>query len=326
MSARACIVLASLLAACAEGEAALPRALPALAQAPAPPENPFTEAKFELGRHLFYDVRLSRNQDVACASCHRQELAFTDGEPTSLGTTGQRTRTNSMSIVNSGYAATLTHANFVLTDFERQALVPLFGEDPVEQGMSGRDALLLERLRAEPRYAPLFAAAFPDGATLQSVVLALATFQRGLVSARSAYDQHLAGDESAFSAAAARGAQSFVAHGCPGCHGGFFFSSAMERDAVPVPRFERSWRPPADVAQGLELLTGKQEDRGKFKPPSLRNVALTAPYLHDGSIETLEALLAGYEIPPDEHPDLLAFLESLSDYALLEDARFADPW
>jgi cytochrome c peroxidase len=220
---------------------------------------------------------------------------------------------------------TLTHANFVLTTLQRQALVPLFGEDPVEHGLSGRDAILLERLRAEPRYQLLFSAAFPEGWTLHSVVLALATFQRGLVSARSAYDEHLAGDDGDFSEAAARGEQAFRARGCPDCHGGFFFSSAMARDGSQAPRFERS---PArqDVAGGIELLTGRDEDRGRFKPLSLRNVALAAPYFHDGTTATLDAVLAAYGVAVDDRPDLLAFFESLSDYALLEDPRFADPW
>ncbi|HEX5657729.1 MAG TPA: cytochrome c peroxidase [Polyangiales bacterium] len=319
------IALACVLAACTSEEDAVRVELAALAPSPAPADNPFSEAKFELGRHLFYDVRLSLRENVACASCHRQELAFTDGQATSIGSTGQRTRTNAMSLVNSGYAATLTHANFVLTSFERQVLVPLFGEDPVEHGLSGREALALERLRAEPRYEALFAAAFPEGWGLQSVVLALATFQRGLVSARSAYDQHLAGDDREFSEAAARGEQTFRARGCPTCHGGFFFSSAMAREAVPPQSFELAVRPSAKPA-GIELLTGDEGDRGRFKPPSLRNVALTAPYLHDGSLATLEDVLAAYDIAPEDRHDVLAFLESLSDYALLEDARFADPW
>jgi cytochrome c peroxidase len=325
VSTRTCVALALSLVACAveDDGAVLFSPLP---PAPAPLDNPYDEAKFELGRHLFYDVRLSLRENVACSSCHRQELAFTDDEPTSLGTTGQRTRANSMSLVNSGYAATLTHANFVLTTFERQALVPLFGEDPVEQGMSGRDALLLQRLRAEPRYAALFAAAFPEGWTLHSVVLALATYQRGLVSARSGYDRHLAGDDSEFSDAAARGEQIFRARGCPDCHGGFFFSSAMGLDTLPVPRFERTVLARLGAPSGLELLTGDEADRARFKPPSLRNVALTAPYLHDGSIATLQEVLVGYGITELERADLLAFLESLSDHALLADPRFADPW
>jgi cytochrome c peroxidase len=327
-------------------------AIAELAPSPAPDRNPTTAEKVELGRHLFYDPRLSRERNVSCASCHRQELAFSDSTALSRGTTGQPTARNSMSLVNSGYAATLTWFNSVLHDFEGQALVPLVGESPVELGMSDRDDLLRARMLSEPRYVALFAAAFPgqeEPYTLQNVAAALSSFQRTLVSARAAYDAYAAGDQGAISAAAKRGLALFSSArlGCTACHGGLFFSAAMAapHEGTPKPRFENNglYSEFPQQHQGLRELTGKPEDLGKFKPPSLRNIALTGPYMHDGSLATLEAVLDHYErggqpsatksahitgfaLSATERRDLLAFFDSLTDHALVSDGRFANPW
>ncbi|HEY6877330.1 MAG TPA: MbnH family di-heme enzyme [Polyangiales bacterium] len=338
--------------ACAQDGASTEGALPELAPAPAPASNPTTPEKVELGRHLFYDVRLSLNRNVSCASCHHRENAFSDTVDLSLGTTGARTSRNANSLVNSGYAATLTWFNPLLRDFEAQALVPLVGESPIELGLANRDALLRARLLSEPRYLQLFAAAFPgevEPYTLQNIAAALSSFQRTLVSARAPYDQFLAGDESALSPSARAGLALFSSPrlGCTNCHGGLFLSSAMAApsEGAPTPRFEnnglRADYPP--VHQGLYELTGDPADVGKFKPPSLRNIALTAPYMHDGSLATLDAVLdhyarggqpsatkspfvTGFALSAEERAALLAFFASLTDDALAHDARFANPW
>ncbi len=312
------------------------RTLEDLAFAPAPASNPTTPEKVELGRHLFYDVRLSAQRNVSCASCHQQEHAFADTVALSLGTTGAATLRNSPSLVNSGYAATLTWFNPLLHDLEAQALVPLVGEAPIELGMANRDDLLRARLLAEPRYPALFAAAFPgqrEPYTLQNVAAALASFQRALVSTRAPYDAYLAGDESALSSSARAGLATFTRH-CTSCHGGVFLSSAMAapHEGTPVPRFEnnglRADYPPGE--QGLFELSGDPADLGKYKPPSLRNVALTAPYMHDGSLRTLDDVLAHYTrrfgLRVQESADLRAFFDSLTDAPLLVDRRFANPW
>ncbi|HEX5657724.1 MAG TPA: MbnH family di-heme enzyme [Polyangiales bacterium] len=328
------------LAACGR---APPSVLAELPPAPAPEVNPTTPEKAELGRHLFYDVRLSQQRNVSCASCHQQAHAFSDTVSLSVGTTGARTARNSMSLVNSGYAATLTWFNPILHDLEAQALVPLVGEAPIELGMANRDDLLRARLLSEPRYRELFTAAFPDQAepyTMQNVAAALASFQRTLVSTRAPYDQHTLSD------AAQQGLALFESErlGCTSCHGGVFFSSAMSaQDARP--HFEnnglRADYPPGH--EGLRELTGNANDLGKYKPPSLRNVALTAPYMHDGSLATLDEVLEhyargglpsatrsphvkGFALSAEERASLLAFFDSLTDEALLRDPRFADPW
>ncbi|MET0284539.1 MAG: MbnH family di-heme enzyme [Polyangiales bacterium] len=321
-----------------------------LAPSPAPANNPSTPAKVELGRHLFHDVRLSAQRNVSCASCHQQARAFSDGIDLSFGTTGARSTRNSMSLVNSGYAATLTWMNPLLRDFEAQALVPLVGESPVELGLANKDALLRARLLSEPRYPALFEAAFPGQAepyTMQNVAAALSSFQRTLVSLRAPYDRYLAGDEQALDDRAQAGLDTFERLGCGACHGGVLLSSAMATpsEGTPVPRFENNGlRADYPLAhQGLYELSGDPADLGKFKPPSLRNVALTAPYMHDGSLRTLDEVLdhyarggvasasrsvriTGFELGAEERANLLAFLASLTDEALLADPRFANPW
>ena len=347
--------LAAFLALCACGGSDASREVVQLASlppAPAPASNPFTPEKAELGRHLFYDVRLSAQRNVSCASCHRQANAFSDTTSTSLGTTGVPTSRNSMSLVNSGYAATLTWFNPLLHSLEAQALVPLVGESPVELGMSGRDGLLRARMLSEPRYQALFAAAFPGQSepyTLQNVAAALSTFQRTLVSLRAPYDRFLAGDERALDASAQAGLALFSSArlGCTHCHGGLLLSAAMATpsEGAPRARFEnnglRADHPPAHV--GLFELSGDPRDLGKFKPPSLRNVAVTAPYMHDGSLASLGDVIdhyarggvasatksphvTGFALTAQERDDLLAFFDSLTDEPLQTDPRFASPW
>jgi cytochrome c peroxidase len=315
-------------------------------------DNPLTPAKVELGRHLFYDVRLSANENTSCATCHQRERAFTDGLARSRGTTGQLTARNTMSLVNSAYAATLTFNNFVLVDLEGQALVPLFGESPIEHGLVHHDARALKRLQDEPRYPPLFAAAFPNDAapfSILNVVRALASFERTLVSARSPYDRFMAGDADALSGSAQRGLNAFQSArlGCTKCHGGFFFSNALAfpSESGPKPVFENNglYATYPRGNTGIHELSGRAEDIGKFKPPSLRNVALTGPYMFDGSLATLEEVvdhyarggqpsatkspfISGFTLSAAERSELLAFLNSLTDRALIEDERFADPW
>ncbi|HEX8699652.1 MAG TPA: cytochrome c peroxidase, partial [Myxococcaceae bacterium] len=150
-----------------------------------PQDNPMNAPKVELGRHLFYDTRLSGNGTQSCASCHRQDRAFSDARATALGSTGEHHRRNSMSLANVVYAASLTWVNPVVPDLEAQALLPLFGEDPVELGLAGKEDLLLQRLNEDARYPKMFAAAFPEEkqpVSMGSVVKALAAFQRSLLS------------------------------------------------------------------------------------------------------------------------------------------------
>lgn len=318
-----------------------------------PPDNPMTAEKVELGRHLFYDKRLSRNQTQSCATCHRQDRAFADHRPRGLGSTGEFHPRGSMSLANVAYAPVLTWANPNVRALEKQALVPLFGDHPVELGMSGQEDLLLRRLKAEPRYAKLFAAAFPrEAIELANALKAIASFQRTLLSGDSPYDEYRRGDDpQAISAAARRGEKLFFSERfeCFHCHGGFNFTGSVnylgkgtaEVEFHNTGLYEKYPEPNI----GLAEFTQNEEDRGKFKAPTLRNIAVTAPYMHDGSVPTLAAAIDHYrnggrapgnpnksefvkpiEMTPGEKADLIAFLEALTDRAFLTDARFADPW
>jgi len=345
--------------------------LPAWAPAPLEPEgNPTTAAKVELGRRLFYDARLSRDGTMSCASCHIQELAFTDGRATSPGVTGQLTARNSMSLANAGYQPVLTWANPLMHSLEQQALVPLIGQEPVELGLAGMDAEVRERLQSERTYRRLFREAFPDvrgDISLATVTRSLAAFQRTIISVRSPYDRYrYEGDVGAVSDAVIRGEALFFSERleCHHCHNGLHFSDTVlhERNLLGEIAFHntglynidgRGAYP--DNNTGIAEITGRLEDMGRFRAPSLRNVAVTAPYMHDGSIATLDEVLdhyaaggrtilegsyagvgrdnplkssfvPGFDLSAQERSDLIAFLQSLTDEQFLRDPRFSNPW
>ena len=323
----------------------------------------------ELGRHLFHDERLSENETTACATCHRQELAFTDGRATALGSTGQSHTRGSMSLANVAYAATLTWSHPYLTELERQAAVPLFGETPVELGWSS-EAELQARLASIPEYEQLFADAFPDEAvplTVANAARALASFERTLISGRSAYDRWAYDtDESALSDSARRGFELFYSEKleCFHCHLGFDFSDQVSYSgrAFPETPFHNTGLYNIDgqgafpaASPGIYEVTQDPADMGKFKAPTLRNIAVTAPYMHDGSIATLSEvldhyaaggrsiasgpnagvgsesplrseLIRGFELSDRERADVIAFLESLTDDEFLANPAFANPW
>jgi cytochrome c peroxidase len=335
-----------------------------------PPDNPMSEVKVELGRFLFYDRRLSANETQSCASCHRQERAFSDGRPVAVGSTGELHPRNSPSLGNVAYNPTLTWMNPLLVRLEEQMLVPLFGDDPVELGLRGREDLLLERLRADARYREMFAAAFPgddEPIGVGNLTKAVAAFERTLVTGDSAYDRYVyQGQDDALSESAKRGMELFFSEiaECDHCHGGLNFASALThegnpRDAAP---FENNGLYNVggtgaypEPNTGLYAFTGEARDMGRMKPPSLRNVELTAPYMHDGSIATLEEVVAhyarggrlvaggpnagdgalspnksefvtGFPISAAAAADLVEFLRSLTDHQLASDPRFADPF
>lgn len=326
---------------------------------PRPPEpagNPMSAAKVELGRYLFYEKRMSVNGKESCGSCHKQELAFTDGRAHAEGTTGQLHPRSSMSLVNIAYAPTLTWANPDMVSLEEQALTPMLGEEPIELGLKGREAQFLDTLRRDPLYRRLFAQAFPgetDPFTLPNVTKAVAAFERTIISLRSPYDRYRwGGDQSAISDSAKRGEIIFSSSergGCFQCHGGWNFSAIRfegdqdqgREDAGFFNTGVSLYEPPN---RGIYEHTERVEDIGKFKPPTLRNIALTAPYMHDGSMATLEDVIDHYAAGGRMahanksrilHPfsmteagrhDLIEFLKSLTDDELLHDSRWSDPW
>lgn len=344
----------------------LPAAMP-LPDVPA--DNPMSSAKTELGRRLFYDERLSINGTTACATCHRQASAFTDGREKSVGATGQQHPRNSMSLVNTAYASRLTWANNLLDKLEDQALTPMFGDNPVEMGLAGREVQIVELLRSDPVYAELMPEAFPadeDPFSVINTVRAIAAFVRSIVSFDSPYDEFLRGNLDALSDSQQRGMELFFSERleCFHCHGGFNFTDSTTHVNANVERvgfhntglynIDGSGAFPGDNT-GLYDMTGNRRDMGRFKAPTLRNISLTAPYMHDGSIATLDEVvdhyarggrlivdgefagdgrlspyksefIRGFELDAQERTDLLAFLESLTDEQVVTNSRWSNPF
>ena len=338
--------------------------LPPRVAPPRVPANfPMTPARVALGRHLFYDTRLSGNGAQSCATCHIQALAFTDGRPLGIGSTGETHARSAMSLVNVAYRDTLTWGHPAMPSLEQQVLVPLFGAGPVELGLGGHEARVYAELRADPVYQRLFAEAFPgdaDPVATPNVAAGLAAFQRSIVSFRSPFDRFREYEEDdALSPAARRGMVLFFSERgarCANCHRGPNLDAGVKTvaspgDEAPVFTFHNTglYDLPGrfsypDDNLGLYAHTGQPQDVGRFRVPTLRNVALTAPYMHDGSIATLEGVLDHYaaggrttnptrstglgplQLTAEDRDDLLAFLDSLTDGPLLDDPRWSDPW
>ena len=334
-----------------------------------PTDNPMSEEKFQIGRHLFYDARLSGNGTISCASCHLQERAFTDGRPTAIGATGEHTPRNAPSLINAVWHATFTWANPALVTLESQMDGPMLGEHPVEMGINDTNKpSILARLKADPYYPEHFKEAFPDRAdpmNFEMIVKAIATFERGLVSFDSKYDRYLQG-KTTLTGAEDRGHDLFFGEKgeCHHCHGSSNFDDqfvhAKSREAetpfnnTGLYNIDGKGGYPAPN-RGLFESTGNPGDMGKFRAPSLRNVAVTGPYMHDGSAATLEDVIEIYsqggrnietgplagdgrispvksdlivkiDLKPQEKADLIAFLKTLTDETLFTSERFSSPW
>jgi len=335
-----------------------------------PADNPMTEAKVELGRYIFYDKRLSGNGTFSCESCHFQDKAFTDGKALAIGATGQTHPRNSQSLVNIGYYSALTWANPVVTELERQHLVPMFGEFPVELGMTGHEEEVLNRFKTDSMYQRMFQAAYPNDTNpinLSNLVKALASFNRSLISGNSAYDRYISQkNDTLLSESAKRGMEMFFSEDleCHHCHTGFNFtlSTKHEFTTEPTQAFHNTGLYNIDGLggyprgnTGIHELTGKPEDMGRFRAPTLRNIALTAPYMHDGSMATLEEVIrfyarggrliesgenagdgrlsplksgavAGFTLTDEQIADLVAFLKSLTDEEFIHNPRLSNPF
>lgn len=341
--------------------------LPAHYQTPAvraldntPADNPTSDDGATLGRVLFYDRALSASRTVSCSSCHDQAHAFADPARFSTGFAGGHTTRNAMSVQDARfYRGGRFFWDERATTLEAQVLMPVV--NPVEMGLSLEE--LTARVAAAPYYPPLFERAFGDRTvTAERVGRALAQFARTLVSYRSRYDAGLAatGDVNppfpGFTAVENQGKTLFMTRaGCSACH-------LFNGPPAPGPRPNQAVffvdlatvngldaRPGQD--DGVGALTGRAADLGRFKSPSLRNVELTAPYMHDGRLATLEAVVEHYRRGVAAHPNLdprlrvpatgaprtldltdaeaqalVAFLRTLTDRALTTDPWFANPF
>ncbi|MFM2059582.1 MAG: hypothetical protein RLY71_3967, partial [Pseudomonadota bacterium] len=335
-----------------------------------PADNPMSQAKVDLGRFLFYDKRLSGNGLQSCGSCHHQNKAFTDGLPQAIGSTGMPHFRNAQGLANVAYNATLTWVNPQLDTLEKQMLVPLFGTTPIEMGLTNANVPeVLGRLRADTRYPAMFASAFPNEAdpfTIPNIVRAIASFQRTLLSFNSRYDRWLRG-EVPLTDAEMRGFNLFNSEQaeCFHCHTGLNFNDQVRHAGTTQLKtpFHNTGLYNTDGQgayanedNGLITFTADPADMGKFRAPSLRNVAVTGPYAHDGSVATLEDVLdnyaAGGRLIPAGQPhagdgrlnpyksdlipvirlsaqdkaDIIAFLKTLTDDELLTNPNHADPF
>lgn len=349
-------------AACSESQPSVPIGydfgLPAgFADPWVPPDNPMTAEKVALGKKLFFDQRLSGNQTMSCGSCHERAKGFADGKAKPTGSTGDLVPRNAMGLANVAWLPQLTWGNPTLTTLEKQALVPLFGEVPVELGITGHEDEVLGRLRADAEYVNAFAAAFPEEAEpidFPLIAKAIASYERTLISVNSPYDQYTyGGKKDAMSASALRGMDLFFSEKleCYHCHSGVNFTTAYKSAGTKHAAMDfhntglynlgvDGAYPPG--GEGLFEFTLQAKDKGKFRVPGLRNVELTAPYMHDGSIATLEEvmdhyaaggrtipdgpyagigsenpnknpLVKGFTLSDEEKADVVAFLKSLTD-------------
>jgi len=282
--------------------------------------NPITGAKIDLGRMLYYETRLSKNQQISCNSCHKLDEFGVDNEPTSPGHRGQRGNRNSPTVYN----AALHLAQFWdgrAADVEEQAKGPIL--NPVEMAMAG-EAEVIALLGTIPGYAALFQKAFPDDAdpmTYDNLARAIGAFERMLLTP-SRFDDFGAGELEALSDEELAGLESFIATGCPTCHMGPAIGGSLYQKLGLVHPYETE-------DTGRQALTGNEADRFFFKVPSLRNVEMTGPYFHDGSIEDLgEAvrLMAwhqlGRELSEQDQGSIVMFLKSLTGRV---DAQFIAP-
>ena len=293
-----------------------------------PQHNPMTAEKVSLGKRLFFDKNLSKNRSISCATCHDPAQGFSNGKALAQGVAGVIGTRNVPSIVNRLLGQTQFWDGRSET-LESQALGPLFNPDE----MAMDENLLLERLRTDPVYLVLFQQAFDAGPTVDGVLQAIATFERTLLSGTTPFDRYeWNGEKMALSDSAVRGIALFRGKArCSTCHIGTNLTDEKFHNLGAG----------AGAGQddpGRAAVTKESEDFGKFKTPTLRNVTRTAPYMHDGSLATLEEVIAFYdrggrpnpnldkEIKPlqltdGEKADLLEFLKSLTSSVVYVSAK-----
>lgn len=357
MLAMLAMLVAALPAAAAPANLALPAA-PALPPPPRPAGHEPTAATVALGARLFADPRLSVNGSTACATCHDPARAFTDGRAVSTGALGDALPRNAPTLLNVAWNRQFGWADPSITTLEQQHRGPLLATAPVEMGLTPEVlARFAQALADDPELACLWRAAWPAGTpvTLDRVVLALADFVRTLLAVDAPWDRFFrADDRSAFGAAELRGLRLFLRPdlACAQCHAGPLFGGPAHlpgAGATAVFHNTGAWGTDSAALRadrGAIARTGHPDDHGAFRAPGLRNVALTAPYLHDGSAATLDDVIdlyaaggrrsaehgdgighphkrtevAGFTLTTDERRDLLAFLHALTDPAA------ARPW
>lgn len=261
---------------------------------PTPPDNPLTPERVALGRDLFFEKRLSRDGSISCATCHDPQLGYTDKKPVAVGVDGQKGKRRTPRIINRAYGKSFFWDGRAAS-LEEQVLKPI--ANPIEMALPVEDAVAL--LRSDDEYAKRFEAAFLGEPTLERLAFALAAYVRTILSGDSPYDRYLAGDESALTSAQKRGLDLFRGKGgCVVCHVG---------PNLTDERFHNTgvgWADGKHADEGRAAVTGDPADLAAFKTPPLREVARTGPYMHDGSLETLDDVIDFYDDGGKENPDL----------------------
>ncbi|HEX3837365.1 MAG TPA: cytochrome c peroxidase [Steroidobacteraceae bacterium] len=248
-----------------------------------PADNPMSVAKVALGRRLFFETKLSVTGRYSCASCHDPARSYTDGRARAVGATGAEVPHSAMTLINVAYNLSYGWQHPEISSLEAQMRQPLFNRHPVEIGLSGREGEVCAALAADAGYAQQFAAVFGGAITTARIIEAIAAFERTLIVGRSDFDAYVFdGQHAALSPIAKRGMALFFSRriGCAGCHSGFNFSG--------------NWRD-RDGPTGKAGFADDGLGVGRVRIPTLRNIALTAPYMHDGRFATLDAVLDHYQ-------------------------------
>ncbi len=292
-----------------------------------PADNAFTEARWALGKKLFFDPILSRDSSLSCASCHKQSLAFADDVAFSPGIENRAGTSNAPGLANVAYHPYYLREGGVPT-LEMQILVPIQEANEFDHNIVD----IAEQLTKHPDYVKMSLAAYSRMPDAFVITRAIATFERSLLSGNSSYDQWHLGDDGALTASAKRGKDLFFGPktNCSLCHGGFNFTNYA---------FENNGLDTNYQSLGRMRLTGNEKDRALFKVPSLRNIEFTAPYMHDGRFNSLEEVINHYNdggknhknksplvkplaLTEIEKQDLIAFLKSLTDYSFMTNEKF----
>lgn len=290
-----------------------------------PEDNPYSAAKVELGRFLYFDTRVSSDNSTSCASCHAPEKGFTDGAPVSTGIGGQKGGRSAPTVINRAYS-TQQFWDGRAASLEEQAIGPIANPIEMTSHKSAAEAhdACVARLKAVPGYVALFEKAFGSKAiTIDHVGKAIATFERTVYSGNSPYDKYNNGDTKAMNESQVRGMKLFFGRlACDSCHIGFNFTDgSYENIGIGMDK------PNPDL--GRYAVSKKEEDRGAFKTPTLRDIEHTGPYMHDGSLKTLEEVVEHYNkggiknphldermkplnMTAQEKQDLVAYLKALS--------------
>jgi cytochrome c peroxidase len=296
---------------------------------PTPIDNPQSMAKIALGRQLFFDKRLSLDETIACASCHDPQKAFTDQLPKSKGINGQLSERNAPSILNAAFLKTAMF-DAHLASLELQAIVPI--QEPVEMGHNMK--LLIQKLRKIPEYQAAAQSIFNRDFDAYVLTRSIAAFERSLLSMNAPFDRYLAGEKKALTADQKAGWKIFSEKlYCTQCHPAPYFTTYVAANNGLYASYE------GKSDQGRFRIHHDSTDIGKFKIPSLRNIPLTYPYMHDGSFQSLEQVLAHYQkggannplqdaritsftLSPTEKKQLLAFFDALIDTSYLKRDKF----